>query len=106
MSHAQVDSATVIARCTEYLDNRNRNIKEVREKMISQLVGKKRLFRSPHTRETAIAELENDTWSEYNSAYSTGSYWAKKVQDLCILAQQSDTVFVDDEMTYLFKVKS
>lgn len=100
MSYATVDKDRVIIACEKYLDRRNQNIENEREKMIRKNMTRKFFWWNWEiTYEQSKKELASDIWNEYHLMTFTGGLWAGKVEDLLALAKISKgDVQVDYEL--------
>ena len=101
-SYSDVDANIVRVACEAYLANRDRHIAAVRESIIERKMRPYNLLGfqfGAKTREQAIAELENDMWSEYRMIQIQGERWAIKVRELLALCKVAgaDTVKLSAE---------
>ena len=108
MSYSEVDAKVVLKACQDYLDNRQRHIRKVKEDLIAQEMQPRKFlwwtFKGK-TREEAIKELENRRWSEYSMIEIQGGRWAYKAKELMALCQVpgASTVRLTSEDAYLLR---
>lgn len=107
-SYVKIHRLDIIDACDAYIANRQKNIDAKKEKMIQDLIGKRRadtLWIKVHDRESAIKDLEGDPWSDYGMIEMTGWRFKGEVDSLkeSALRSKDDLILVSSSHIHIIK---